>query len=154
MITSLNPSALSILHAVFGLGLLSLVMGIWMSLARQRGMQQAGLTLQDGTHTVELQARLPSSVRQVADNYNHLFEAPTVFYAVALAIVMAGIADPFYAVCAWAFVALRAVHSLVQATFNAVPVRATIYGLSWLPLAIMIVRPLMAFFLALFSAHF
>jgi hypothetical protein len=142
--TNLNPSALSILHAVFCLGLLSLVMGVWMSVVRQRGMQQAGLTLQDGTHTVELQARLPSSVRQVADNYNHLFEAPTVFYAVSLAIVIAGNADPFYAACAWAFVALRIAHSLVQATFNAVPVRATVYGLSWLPLAIMIVRPALA----------
>ncbi|MBS0222193.1 MAG: MAPEG family protein, partial [Proteobacteria bacterium] len=64
------------------MGLLSLVMSAWMSVVRLPAMRQAGLELQDAAHTVDLQARLPSSARRVADNYNHLFEAPTVFYAV------------------------------------------------------------------------
>lgn len=139
----LDPSALSILHAVFGMGLLTLVMSAWMSVVRLPAMRQAGLELQDAAHTVDLQTRLPSSARRVADNYNHLFEAPTVFYAVALAIVAGGIADPVYVACAWAFFACRALHSLVQATINRVRFRLTFYVLSWLALAVMIVRPLL-----------
>ena len=139
----LEPSALSILQAVFGMGLLSLVMMGWMSLTRVRAMQRLGIGLQEAAHTYEMRPRMPSAVRRVADNYNHLLEAPTVFYAVALAIVAGGLADPVYAACAWTYLGLRAAHSLVQATFNRVAVRATLYGLSWMVLGAMIVRPLL-----------
>jgi len=139
----LETSALSILRAIFGMGLLTFVMGGWMSAVRDYAMRRAGLNLQDAAHTRDLAMHLPSSARRVADNYNHLFESPTVFYAVALAIVVAGIADPVYAVCAWAFLGCRVVHSFVQATINRVQLRAVLYGLSWIPLAVMIVRPLL-----------
>jgi len=142
---NLNLSALSILHAIFGMGLLTLVMGIWMTVARDLAMRRAGVRLQDAAHTRDLATLLPSWAMRVADNYNHLFQAPTVFYVVALAIVVAGIADPLYAACAWAFLAIRVLHSLVQATINRVWLRATLYGLSWIPLAVMIVRSISTF---------
>lgn len=140
---NLDPSARSILHAIFGMGLLTLIMAAWMSVARDRAMRHAGVKLQDAAHTRNLADRLPSSARRVADNYNHLFEAPTVFYAVALAIIVGGIADPLYAACAWAFLGCRVLHSLVQATINRVWLRATLYGLSWIPLAVMILGPIL-----------
>ena len=144
--TNLDPSAISILRAIFGMGLLSRVMMNWMSLVRLPAMKRVGLSLADAAHTVELGARLPSSAQRVADNYNHLFEAPTVFYAVALAIVFAGVADPIAAICAWTFLAARVAHSLVQATINVVPLRLTFYLVSWAALAVMIVRGLLALF--------
>jgi hypothetical protein len=140
--THLDPSALSLLTSVFAMGLLTFAMGLWMSLVRMPAMQRAGLSLQDAAHTRDLATRLPSEARRVADNFNHLFEAPTVFYAVVLAIVVAGRSDLVYAGCAWAFVGIRGLHSLVQATFNRVAVRATLYGLSWAALAVLIIRPL------------
>jgi uncharacterized MAPEG superfamily protein len=63
----------------------------WMSVVHDFAMRRAGITLQEAAHTRDMSARLPSSARRVADNYNHLFEAPTIFYAVALAIIVAGI---------------------------------------------------------------
>lgn len=139
----LDPSAISILQTVFGMGLLTFAMSLWMSLTRLPAMKRAGLTLKDAAHTADLRPRLELSARRVADNYNHLFEAPTVFYAVALGIVVAGLADPTYAICAWAYLGFRVAHSLVQATFNRVPVRLTFYVLSWIALAVMIIRPLL-----------
>ena len=141
----LDPSAYEILQALFGMGLLTFVMAVWMSVTRLPAMKRVGLTLADAAHTADLRPRLPSSARRISDNYNHLFEAPTVFYAVALGIILAGLADPIYAECAWAFLACRIAHSLVQATFNRVPVRLTFYVLSWIPLAVMIIRPLLTF---------
>jgi len=138
-----NPSAHSILQAVFGMGLLTFVMMLWMSFARLPAMKAAGLTLRDAAHTAALRARLPSSTNRVSDNYSHLFEAPTAFYAVALAIVAAGIADPIDALCAWAFLGARVAHSLVQATINVVPLRLAFYIASWLALATMILRALL-----------
>jgi hypothetical protein len=142
-VAHLNSPELSILHAIFAMGLLTLIMGGWMSIARDIGMRRAGLKLQEAAHTRELAVRLPSWARRVSDNYNHLLEAPTIFYATALAIVVGGLADTTYSACAWAFLGLRVLHSLVQATFNRVAVRAIVYGLSWIPLAAMIVRPLL-----------
>ena len=139
----LDASALAIIRAVFGMGLLTFIMGGWMTAVRMPAMKEAGVALQDAAHVRDMAPRLPSSARRVADNYNHLFEAPTVFYAVALAIVVAGLADPIYAACAWLFLGLRVLHSLIQATVNRVWMRATVYGLSWAPLAVMIIRPLL-----------
>jgi hypothetical protein len=142
--SNLSDAALWILRAVFGMGLLTFVMALWMSAVRVPAMKKAGLSLQDAAHTRDLAERLPSSATRVADNYRHLFEAPTVFYAVALAIVLAGLADPFYAACAWLFLASRILHSIVQATFNRVVVRAALYTISWILLAVMTIRPLLS----------
>jgi hypothetical protein len=137
---NLDPSAVSILRALFGMGLLTMAMVIWMTAVRMTAMKKAGLALADGAHTADLRAKLPSSAQRVGDNYNHLLEAPTLFYAVSLAIIIAGLADPLHAACAWAFLAARVFHSLVQATINLVPLRVVFYTVSWIALATMIVR--------------
>ena len=82
----------------------------------------------------------------MADNYNHLFEQPTLFYAVALAIAVLGHVDSLHVACAWVFTALRIAHSLVQATVNIILIRFTLFALSWVALAIMIVREALAVF--------
>lgn len=142
----LDPSALAVVRAVVGMGLLSLAMFLWMYATRLPAMRRAGVAPQEAAHPGALRDRLPSEARRVADNYNHLFEAPTVFYAIALAIVVLGLADPLHAACAWAFFGLRVAHSLVQATFNRVTIRFLLFSLSWIALAIMIVRAALAVF--------
>jgi hypothetical protein len=139
---TLDAPSLSLLRAVFALGALSLVMSTWQGMTRLPAMKRAGIRLQDAAHTAELDRLLPSSVRRINDNYNHLMEAPTVFYAVVLGIVLAGMADPVYVTCSWIYVGLRTLHSIVQATINRVWLRATLYIASWGALAVLIVRPL------------
>ncbi|MEI9852534.1 MAG: MAPEG family protein [Sphingomonas sp.] len=63
-------------------------------------------------------------------NYNHLMEQPTLFYALALALAVLGAGDGWNAVLAWAYVGLRVLHSLVQATFNKISVRFALFALS------------------------
>jgi hypothetical protein len=72
----------------------------------------------------------PRNVQWKAQNYNHLHEAPTVFYAVALALALLGAGNGLNATLAWAYVGLRVVHSLVQATVNKVMLRFLIFALS------------------------
>ena len=142
--TRLDPSAVALLQAVLGVGLLTFVMAGWMGLTRLPAMKRAGLTLKDAAHTADLGPRLDPSARRVADNYNHLFEAPTVFYAAALAIVVAGLADPIHAACGWVFLVCRVLHSLVQATVNVVPVRLALFVISWGAVGVMTARALLA----------
>src|SRR5678815_3490825 len=59
----------------------------------------------------EFQAQLPAQVRWKADNYNHLMEQPTLFYAVALTLALIGQGDGLNATLAWVYVGLRIVHS-------------------------------------------
>ena len=139
---TLDENALSILHAVLGMGVLTLVMFLWMYATRIPAMNRAKVDPQSAAHPGSLDA-LPSEVRRVADNYNHLFEAPTLFYAIAFYIVVVGNADPVHAACAWAYLGFRVLHSLVQATLNRVMLRFALFVLSWLALGVMIVRELL-----------
>ncbi len=141
---TLGPSELSMLRTILGMGVLTMAMSSWMSITRVAAMRAAGISLAEAAHTSELRPRLPSAVRRVGDNFNHLFEVPTLFYAVTLVIVVAGLADQLHAACAWTFLGSRVCHSLVQATFNSVPIRIVFYTSSWLALSAMIVRALLA----------
>lgn len=93
---------------------------------------------QTAAHTKNLKGILPPWTERVADNYNHLFEQPVVFYAIALSIAVINNIEPLMIQLAWVYVALRVLHSIVQITFNFVPLRFTLFVTSWLILGYMI----------------
>ncbi|MEJ2817700.1 MULTISPECIES: MAPEG family protein [unclassified Caulobacter] len=123
----------------------SLVIWLWMYVQRMPAMSKAGIKPQDAAFPGSLNG-LPAPARQAADNYNHLMEQPTIFYAAALAIQVAGHGDPLAVKLAWAFVALRVLHSLVQVSVNIVLVRFLLFSLSTIALAWMVVRELLVLF--------
>jgi hypothetical protein len=142
----LTAASQSMLHAVLALGLLTLVMFLWMYATRLPAFSKAKLDPQEAMHPGTYHDRIPSEVRRVADNYNHLFEAPTLFYAVVITIVLLGLADGLHVICAWAYVGLRVLHSIVQATANKVVVRFSLFVLSWVALGTMLLRASLAAF--------
>ena len=94
----------------------------------------------------ERTAQLPPSVRWKADNYNHLMEQPTIFYATAFALALAQAGDGLNATLAWAYVALRVVHSLIQATVNVIMLRWAVFSAASVVLAVLAVRAAMSIF--------
>lgn len=123
----------------------SLVIWVWMYVQRIPAMQKAGIKPQDARFPGSLNT-LPDAARQAADNYNHLMEQPTIFYAAALAIQVAGHADALGVRLAWAYVIVRVLHSLLQISINLVPVRFLLFAVSTGVLAAMVVRELMRIF--------
>ena len=123
----------------------SLAIWLWMYVQRMPAMTKAGMKPQDARFPGSLNG-LPDAARQAADNYNHLMEQPTIFYAAALAIQVAGHGDPLAVKLAWAFVALRVLHSLVQVSVNIVLIRFLLFSLSTIALAWMVVRELLVLF--------
>lgn len=117
----------------------TLVMWAWMYAQRLPAMTKAGIKPQDARFPGALDV-LPDHARQAAHNYNHLMEQPTIFYAAALAIFVAGHADGPAVALAWTYVALRIVHSLVQASVNVVAARFVLFALSTIVLGAMVVR--------------
>ncbi|NQE64705.1 MAPEG family protein [Caulobacter sp. RHG1] len=123
----------------------SLLIWLWMYVQRIPAMQKAGIKPQDARFPGSLNA-LPDGARQAADNYNHLMEQPTIFYAAALAIQVAGHADGMAVHLAWVYVVARVLHSLVQVSVNLVAVRFLLFLVSTGVLAAMVVRELVKVF--------
>src|SRR3954464_5664123 len=110
----------------------SLIMYIWMYVARFRGMKGAGISLKGrrGTRGGALEGVIPDEANWKAHNYAHLMEQPTIFYAIVIALILMGFDHPINVYLAWAYVGLRIVHSLIQATVNIVIPRFLVFTLS------------------------
>ena len=119
----------SVLAAGLALVAWSLVVWLWMYALRIPAMSKAKINPQDARFPGSLNS-LPDGARQVADNYNHLMEQPTIFYALAAITYLAGQQTDLTAGLAWGYVALRVVHSLIQNTINLVPLRFLVFALS------------------------
>lgn len=139
---------MDILQPVVALLAWTMVMWVWMYATRIPAMLKAGIDAKGmvGSTGASLRAQLPDNVSWKADNYNHLHESPTLFYAVAIVLAIIGQGDGFNTTLAWAYVALRVIHSLVQATVNKVAVRFTFFALSSLALMALILHAGIAVF--------
>jgi hypothetical protein len=139
---------MDILQPLVALLAWTMVMWVWMYATRIPAMLKAGIDAKGmvGSTGASLRAQLPDNVSWKADNYNHLHEAPTLFYAVAIVLAIIGQGDGFNTVLAWAYVGLRVAHSIVQATVNKVAVRFALFALSSLALMALILHAAIAVF--------
>ena len=112
------------------------------AVARQWG------NLQFAKHSDELRPKLPEKFRYITDNYNHIFEQPTLFYAVLIYIQLADSASQINVSLAWAYVSLRVIHSAIQLISNNVSWRAASFATSSLILIGMISMEIFAAFFA------
>ena len=128
------PITIDFLAPVLVLVCWTFVMWIWMYATRIPAMKEAGIDPQEAAFPGTWAHRLRPGVRSVADNYNHLHEQPTVFYALMFFAVLTGGADSTALALAWTYVGLRVAHSLVQATINRVIVRFGIFATATLVL--------------------
>lgn len=135
-----------ILQPVVALLVWSLVIWAWMYATRIPAVVAMKMVLDPNTPKGEQMATLPPSVRWKADNYNHLMEAPTMFYAVALTLAIADTGNGAAATVAWVYVALRVVHSLVQVTRNHIPTRFAVFVLSMLAQIVLVIQAIRAVF--------
>ncbi|MFW6093949.1 MAG: MAPEG family protein [Pseudomonadota bacterium] len=133
----------SMIGPVLALAGWTFVMLVWMYATRIPAMRAAGVDLAEASRTGVMPS-LPPEVTRVADNYNHLHEQPTIFYALALAAQVAGTADAFSVGLAWAYVGLRVVHSLIQATRNVIPLRFLVFSLASVVLLALLVSTALA----------
>jgi hypothetical protein len=137
----------TLLTPVLALIVWTFVIWVWMYVTRIPAMRAAGIDPARVKRKGDLDP-LPVSVQQIADNFGHLHEQPTVFYALAFYTHLTGAADPTYVALAWAYVALRVIHSLIQCTWNFVPVRFLVFSASTIVLIVIAARNVAALFTA------
>jgi hypothetical protein len=138
----------AILQPVVALAAWTMVMWAWMYATRIPALGAAKVDLDEMVRdpATSLDDVLPVGVQWKAHNYNHLHEAPTVFYAVAIVLAIIGAGDGLNAQLGWVYVGLRVVHSLVQATVNKVMLRFALFFMSSLVLIALVARAFLAMF--------
>ena len=122
-----------LLNPVFVLILWTFIIFLIMAYGRVRFLKNP----QDAAHTKNIKSVGPAWLERTVDNYNHLFEQPVAFYAVTISIAIINNFDPILIQCAWAFVCIRILHSIVQVTFNLVVLRFILFVAGWLIIAYM-----------------
>ena len=141
-----------ILQPVVVMAIWTMVMWLWMYATRIPAMSRAGIDANGmvgstgGSLRDDLMAKGEKRASWIADNYNHLHEQPTIFFAVAISLALLGAGDGFNATLAWTYVGLRIAHSLLQALWNRVVARFTLFFLSGIVLAWMTVNAALAAF--------
>ncbi|HZZ89738.1 MAG TPA: MAPEG family protein [Caulobacteraceae bacterium] len=140
-----HPLTASLLTPMLALVVWTLAMTAWMYAARIPAMRKAGIEPANAQEPASLDP-LPLKVRQVGYNLNNLMEQPTLFYALIAYSYLAGQQNAVNLALAWAYVAVRVAHSLVQATVNIVLVRFSIFAAGTLVLAALAIRDVLALF--------
>ena len=113
----------------------SLVILLWVTVTRFPAFAKMGLKVgeaEPGSRYVDVESMMPAKVNWKSHNYTHLMEQPTIFYAVVLVLALVGEGMGINATLAWAYVAIRIVHSIWQCTVNIISVRITLFTLSTL----------------------
>ena len=123
----------------------TMVMAFWMLFDRVQMFKRHNIDLSQhpGARGADLAKVVGPKEDWPAHNYVHLLEQPTIFY-VAVFILALSAFSPLDVALAWAYVAIRIVHSIFQATVNKVPVRGMIFGISSLVMTVLAVRALFA----------
>src|SRR5262245_61670196 len=87
--------------------------------------------------TRTLGAQSLAAVSAPSDNLMNLFEIPVLFYLLVVLLLITGEASQGFVIGAWAYVALRALHSLIHCTYNQVLHRFAVYVASSIVLWVM-----------------
>jgi hypothetical protein len=126
---------MSILYPVFALVALTAITLFRLAFARVRAIREGRASLryfatyQDG--------REPDETRVLARHYDNLFQAPLLFYVAARVILITHRETAVTVGLAWAYVALRVVHTAIHTTTNDVPWRFRVFAASWLVLVLL-----------------
>ena len=102
---------------------------VWITLYRTRiaAVKAKRIRVQSLANKREAQELL-KEVAGPSDNFSNLFELPVLFYVAAIVIHITGLASWLFFGLLTLFVVLRAVHSVIHATYNKVMHRFYVYA--------------------------
>ena len=128
----------SILEPALAMVVLTFVVWVVMYVLRLGYISTKKLDVQSLSSPEKMSAALPERVNNAANNLKNLFEVPVLFYVICFYIAVVGISSPTLVLLAWAYVSLRALHSLVHCCVNIVKLRFFFYFASCVALLTML----------------
>ena len=127
-----NPA---ILYPLFALAAWTLLVLLLIPVARVRSVRRREIAPDD--FKLGESAKVPGRVSIPNRNYMNLLELPMLFYVVGIVLYVTGGASSLTIALAWAFVALRIVHSLIHLSYNHVLHRLAAFTLANVPLVLL-----------------
>jgi hypothetical protein len=115
----------AIYYPVLAMAALTFVVWLRMFFSRIGQMKRERIHPQSVATSAEAAVRLTDS--RAADNFRNLFELPVLFYVAAVLFAISGLTTVIALALAWAFVALRILHSAIQCSYNKVMHRFRVY---------------------------
>ena len=112
------------------IALVALIALVWVRLYAERIGEMRARRISPQSLATSAQARERLARTNAADNFRNLFEMPVLFYVLCICLAITGLTDDWSVAGAWAYVALRAMHSFIHTTYNQVMHRFTVYALS------------------------
>ena len=134
----------AILLPFLGMMLLTALVWVYMYARRLTYIKTNKIPPQDLATPEKAAVLLPEAVALPANNLRNLLELPVVFYALCLYLYVTGSADGVHLAAAWAFVALRTMHSIIHCTVNVVVLRFLSYFAAALVLWFMLGRAVLS----------
>jgi hypothetical protein len=113
---------------IFGQVALTFAIWIWLYITRLSTMFRDRIDPQ--ALAEESGYALLRKVAGPSDNFENLFEMPVLFFALGGAIILSAKVDASFGAWMWAFVLLRAIHSIIHCTYNRITHRFAAYFLS------------------------
>ena len=134
------PPSEAILGPFLGMMLLTLVVWVVMYARRIHFMATHRIAAQRLTTPERAAELIPEPVARASNNLKNLFELPVLFYALCLYLYVTASVDAVAVACGWAFLGLRALHSVVHCGSNIVLLRFALYVASSAALWTMLIR--------------
>jgi hypothetical protein len=109
---------------------------IYMAMARERSalMRKGEVRWQE---VALRQSKWPGHVQRFGDCLENQFEAPVLFYVLAILAIMTKTADLAFVAMAWFFILTRIAHAAVFVTTNYVPLRGLLFIIGLVDLLLM-----------------
>lgn len=98
----------------------TLVILVWLRMYQRRLLEMYSRRIDPQSVAVSAQARETLRDMAAEDNFRNLFEVPVLFFAVCLSLAVTDTVSAAQLYLAWAFVALRVVHTTIHTTYNRV----------------------------------
>ncbi|MBC75541.1 MAG: hypothetical protein CME64_05940 [Halobacteriovoraceae bacterium] len=137
-----------IIVSMASIWLLKVIVMMKMFLARSSAIKRGEVRLSI-FRTYEKEHELSPKLLQASRNYKNLFEAPCLFYAVSLLIIVIGLGDLFTSVLAVTFAVSRYVHSYIHLGTNNVVHRMYFFAIGIFSVHVMWIYSLGKYFLQL-----
>ena len=109
------------------LAMVFLTVVIWLRMYVERTQQMRAQRIHPQRVATAAQMAAALADTRASDNFRNLFEVPVLFYLATVVVHVLNQVDATTVVIAWAFVALRYVHSVIHVTYNRVTHRFTAY---------------------------
>jgi hypothetical protein len=116
-------------NAIFlpALAMVALTIAVWLRMFTTRVGEMKRERIHPQAVAMSAQAAERFSDTRAADNFRNLFELPVLFYLALVVAAVTAQVNPATLALAWAFVALRVVHSVIQCGRNKVMHRFRAY---------------------------